>query len=308
LLRGGEGLILSLSTTLPVVPPLTEDAAWQLLLGLARDTDGQRATGIDGPDGDIPSDFLALYRPLCEPARHGTRVLAHLGQSIDGYIATATGDSSYVNDQENIRHLHRLRALHDAVIVGARTIAADNPRLTTRLVPGPSPSRVVLDPQLRLPATARVFSDDAAATFVVVAEGASRATRHGSARIIYVPARDGRLDLAQVSARLAAHGLRKLFIEGGGTTVSHYFDAGLLDRLQIAIAPVLIGRGQPGLRLAPNHSMQDCPRLPRRIFAMGQDLLFDCDLRARTQPDALAPPTSAQADRTDQTAAIRRVS
>jgi diaminohydroxyphosphoribosylaminopyrimidine deaminase / 5-amino-6-(5-phosphoribosylamino)uracil reductase len=302
-----EDRVLSARTDPSEGHPVTDEAAWRLLLELARGGRGPGFARSNWPAFDEFTDFVELYRPLCEPARHGTRVLAHLGQSIDGYIATVTGDSSYVNDPENIRHLHRLRALHDAVIVGAGTIAADNPQLTTRLVSGPNPVRVVLDPHLRLSATARVFNDDTAPTIVVTAETVGRTTTRGRARILRVPARDGLFDLAQVSERLAEHGLRKLFVEGGGTTVSRYFDAGLLDRLQIAVAPVLIGRGQPGLRLASNHSMKDCPRPPHRVFAMGKDLLFDCDLSLNAKPEASELQSHWQGTRMDRASAIRRI-
>ena len=92
-----------------------------------------------------PSAVARAARPI---------TIGHLGQSLDGFIATHSGDAISVTGPENILHLHRLRALCDAVVVGAGTVAADNPRLTTRLVAGSNPVRVILDPACRLPADA----------------------------------------------------------------------------------------------------------------------------------------------------------
>lgn len=222
--------------------------------------------------------FRDLYLPLCEPLERGSRILGHLGQSLDGFIATSSGDSGFVNDQENIRHLHRLRALHDAVIVGAGTVASDNPRLTTRLVPGNHPVRVVLDPGQRLDPGLRVFSDGVSETILVVAKTGNEARTHGRADVIAVRCAGDGLDLPALIEALAARGLRRLFVEGGGTTVTRFFNAGLLDRLHIAIAPVLIGAGTPGLRPLPKDDMASCPRPEHRVFAMGKDILFDCVL------------------------------
>ena len=104
--------------------------------------------------------LLALYRPLLG----GPWCVAQLGQSLDGCVATHSGDSYFVTGPQSLLHLHRLRALCDAVLVGAGTVAADNPQLTTRRVPGPHPTRVVLDPAGRLDGRAGVFNDKQAPT------------------------------------------------------------------------------------------------------------------------------------------------
>ncbi len=228
------------------------------------------------------SALLDLYLPISSATAERPVTVAHLGQSLDGFIATPSGDSLFVTGPENILHLHRLRALCDAVVVGAGTVSADNPRLTTRLVAGASPVRVILDPACRLPAALSVFNDRQAETLRVCAAG-NAAARHRLAtgeRVLEVASGRSGLDLMELTRQLHARGYHRLLIEGGGVTVSSFLQAGLLDRLHIAVAPVLIGDGRPAVRLPPQLRLQDCRHLCHRVFRSGNDILFDCDLRA----------------------------
>lgn len=224
--------------------------------------------------------LLDLYLPLCNARKDSTVTIGHLGQSLDGYIATESGDSNFVTGPANLLHLHRMRALSDAIVVGAGTIAGDDPQLTTRRVEGPNPVRVVIDPSRRLDARYRVFGDGQAETLVICDERhASNETESlGLARVVGVPADAGRLDLAALLALLAERGLVAVFVEGGGATVSRFLEAGLLDRLQIAIAPLVTGAGRAGVRLPGRDTIAECLRPAHRVFAMGEDVLFDCDL------------------------------
>jgi riboflavin-specific deaminase-like protein len=231
--------------------------------------------------------LLELYAPLCAARAGRPFALAHLGQSLDGWIATASGDSYYVTGPDNVRHLHRLRALSAAIVVGAATVARDDPQLTVRHVEGPNPVRVVLDPLARLDANRRVFTDGAAPTLVVHAEGID-APAPGRAEIVLVPAEAGYLRLDVLLARLHERGWWSVFVEGGGETVSRFLEADLLDRLHVAIAPLLIGRGRSGLNLAARDRIAECLRPAHRVFTMGGDVLFDCDLRAAA-PTATPP-------------------
>jgi diaminohydroxyphosphoribosylaminopyrimidine deaminase/5-amino-6-(5-phosphoribosylamino)uracil reductase len=250
--------------------PATEDT-W-----LVAHADGY---GVSSAAPAAVRPFLDLYAPLLSARAAGTFTLAHLGQSLDGHIATASGDSYYVTGPDNVRHLHRLRALCSAVVVGAGTVARDDPQLTVRRVAGPSPVRVVLDPAARLDARRRVFTDGAARTLVVHAAGLA-APAPGLAEVLEVPADGGGLQLDVLLARLHEQGLATVFVEGGGATVSRFLEVGLLDRLQIAIAPLVTGRGRPGLTLPARERIAECLRPAHRVFTMGGDVLFDCDLRA----------------------------
>jgi riboflavin-specific deaminase-like protein len=223
--------------------------------------------------------LLDLYAPLCAAAPGRPVTIGHLGQSLDGYIATASGDSYYVTGPENVRHLHRLRALAAAVVVGAGTVERDDPRLTVRHVEGANPVRVVLDPRGRLGQSRRVFLDGAAPTLVVHAEGV-RARPPGKAEALAVPMANERLRLDVLLERLHERGLWSVFVEGGGATVTGFLEAGLLDRLHVAIAPIVTGAGRPGLALPARERIAECLRPSHRVFTMGGDVLFDCDLRA----------------------------
>ena len=237
----------------------------------------QYAVAANAPDG--VRAMLELYAPLCGAHAGRPLTVAHLGQSLDGHIATASGDSYYVTGPDNVRHLHRLRALSSAVVVGAGTVARDDPRLTVRHVAGANPVRVVLDPAARLDASRHVFTDGAAPTIVVHAAGVD-APAPGKAEILRVPVDGAGLNLGVLLERLRERGLACVFVEGGGSTVSRFIEAGLLDRLHVAIAPIVTGRGRPGLTLPAREHIAECLRPAHRVFTMGGDVLFDCDLRA----------------------------
>lgn len=259
--------------------PCAPEDAW--LVG----GDGGLEPGPAAPPAERP--LLELYLPVAAASAAAPIAVGHLGQSLDGYIATGSGDSYYVTGPANVVHLHRMRALCDAVIVGAETILTDDPQLTARRAAGPNPVRVVLDPRRRLGADFRVFQDRQAETLLVCdrAHAQEGAARLGNAAILPLPSIAGRIEPRDLLAALHARGLYAVFVEGGGKTVSTFLDAGVLDRLQIAVAPLIIGAGRPGIQLGPRDRIGECARLAHRVFAMGRDVLFDCDLRRPPAPD-----------------------
>lgn len=289
----------SVSIGLPASPvqARSAEALWPYLLGLVHG--GQAPADVLTWSADTgwvlqgiwhgaARELFDLFKPLLDMhARKASWVVAQLGQSLDGCVATSTGESMFINGPENIVHLHRLRALSEAVLVGAGTVAADNPRLTTRRVPGPNPTRVLLDPRLSLAGQvfdAHAFNDDKAHTvWLCDAQHRDQAERLvGAARTMAVPGllrSDGAPDLALAVAALRARGLRRIFIEGGGVTVSRFLAQACLDRLHLAVAPVIIGGGRPGISFKGASRLADCPRPRYRVYRMGVDQLWDLDLR-----------------------------
>ena len=234
------------------------------------------------PSRDPAGALLDLYLPICSATARQPIVVGHLGQSLDGFIAMHTGESQFVTGPENILHLHRMRALSDVVIVGAGTVATDNPQLTTRHVTGPNPQRVVFDPSRRLAGEYRIFTDGDAPTVYACARAlvGRGETQVGRASILGLDAGSPGEQVAELLRALRERGARRVFVEGGGVTVSAFLEANLLDRLHVAIAPLIIGDGRPAIRLPPRASLGDCARPHCRVFRMGGDVLFDCDLRA----------------------------
>jgi diaminohydroxyphosphoribosylaminopyrimidine deaminase / 5-amino-6-(5-phosphoribosylamino)uracil reductase len=244
------------------------DEHWQAVLACRR--------GV--PLTPSAGELAELYGPLCAIAAGESFTIAHLAQSLDGRIATLNGASRWISGEEDLRHTHRMRALADAVIVGADTILLDDPLLTVRRCSGVHPVRVIIDPSRKLTAGHRVFTERSAPTFVIVAEDRAGPAL-GHAEILRLP-RDGAIiSPALIRQVLAQRGLHWLFVEGGGVTISHFLRAGCLDRLQLTTAPVILGSGRPSLTL-PDIAEPGLGARPKiRRFALGEDVLFECTFR-----------------------------
>jgi diaminohydroxyphosphoribosylaminopyrimidine deaminase/5-amino-6-(5-phosphoribosylamino)uracil reductase len=221
--------------------------------------------------------LVDLYLPLCLAERF---VVAHLGQSLDGRIATSGGLSRWVTGAADIAHNHRMRALADAVLVGASTLRHDDPQLTVRSCCGGNPVRVILDSNRTLDAGYRVCADGAAPTLILVAaDKAGPGERLGLAELLPLPCSDAAIDPETIIATLAARGLRRLFVEGGGVTVSRFLARGCLDRLQITVSPLIIGSGRPSISLPEIEDLRHGLRPPTRRFDLGEDVMFECRLK-----------------------------
>lgn len=237
----------------------------------------------------LPADaeqMLKLCLPLCLGRRAESLVYGHLGQSLDGQIATASGASRYVTSPENLMHMHRLRALADAVIVGAGTVECDDPQLTTRLVPGENPVRVVIDPRRRLLSQRRLFQDRQAPTLIVCRAGQVAHSRfRGSAEFVEIESQSEELAPQEIVEALRRRGLRRLFVEGGGLTISRFLQFRMLDRLHVTLCPLFIGRGRPGVVLPAVERMDQALRPASRAFFLGGDVLFDCAFERPEAPE-----------------------
>jgi diaminohydroxyphosphoribosylaminopyrimidine deaminase/5-amino-6-(5-phosphoribosylamino)uracil reductase len=276
-------------------PALEPEQVWAWLLELSRQArtapagrENSAALNVIDDNGawiaksslsDASAELLDLYLPIALAGRERPLTVAHLGQSLDGRIATENGSSCYVTGSENLTHLHRMRALCDAIVVGAGTVEHDDPQLTTRRVIGPNPVRVILDPRRRLNIVHGVFQDRAAPTLLVCAKELADSSAPEGAEIIGVSVKDEGLDLADLLLQLHQRSLFGIFIEGGGLTVSAFLQQGLLDRLQLTIAPLIMGSGRPGICLPPIQHLSQGLRPRHRRYVMGDDVLFDCRLR-----------------------------
>lgn len=231
-----------------------------------------------GPERRTIGDMEGPFRGFGDVGGCSPFVVAQLGQSLDGRIATLSGHSKYINRSAALDHLHRLRAHVDAVVVGVGTVIADDPLLTVRRVPGQSPARVVIDAGGRLPASARCLADDGVRRIVLGAE--PRPMPAGVEQILVK-----RLDCSALSPHgiveaLHAAGLRRILVEGGARTISLFLQHRAIDRLHVLVAPMIIGSGVPGIELPPIAVVDDALRPVTRVHQLPDgDVLFDCDLR-----------------------------
>jgi riboflavin-specific deaminase-like protein len=220
------------------------------------------------------------------------RVTVHYAQSLDGRIATCTGDSQWIGGPASLRLAHQLRADHAAVLVGVGTVLADNPRLTVRLVEGSSPRRIVVDSRLRLPLGTNLLVDGAAPTCVATTAAAPpervQAVRELGADVLVVDRDEqGQVDLRRLLMCLATdHGLESVLIEGGGGVITSALRQGIVDRLVVCIAARLIGSGVAAVGDLGVTRLQEAPGFSdARFRLLEDDVIFEGQLAGRGPGD-----------------------
>lgn len=249
-----------------------------------------RQSGIDVEIGLCAAEGRWLIAPF---AKHILTGLPHVtlkgGMTLDGQLATANGQSQWITGSEARAFAHRLRQRCDAVMVGIGTVLADNPRLTTRLPGGGGrdPLRVVVDSRLRTPSTAALLDRTSpAGTVIATSESAPFAEeerlRATGAEVLRLPTREGRLDLRHLLSHLGGRGVQSLLLEGGGRLNHAAWREGLVDRLALFVAPLLLGgQGIPLFSGPGCGELASAVRLADfRCTRLGDDVLLEGEVAA----------------------------
>jgi diaminohydroxyphosphoribosylaminopyrimidine deaminase/5-amino-6-(5-phosphoribosylamino)uracil reductase len=211
--------------------------------------------GIKTTVGVLEADCRTLNEKYI---KHRTTGLPYVtlkwAQTLDGRIATAKGSSRWIASQESLKLAHQLRAINDAILVGVSTVVKDNPELTTRLVKGRNPLRIILDSKLRIPLNAKVLQNqDKAKTLIATTTSADKQKlailqKMGIEVLITPPDKKGRVDLTKLLKLLGEREITSLLVEGGGEVITSFLRLNLLDKLAVIIAPKILGKGTDAVR------------------------------------------------------------
>lgn len=211
-------------------------------------------------------------------------VTVKFAQTLDGRIATRTGDSKWISSRKSRQLAHKLRSQNDAVLVGVNTVIQDDPRLDVRLVRGKSPVKVILDSRLRTPLTARLLQKGAEMTIIVVTQKASpkriKQFEKLGIRILALPAdRQGKVDLKVLLQRLTKLGIKKLLVEGGSQVITAFLRERLVDRVVVITAPKIIGTGLNCVKNLEGAQLHLARLYNFKVYKSGVDLVADFEIR-----------------------------
>ncbi len=239
--------------------------------------------GIKTTVGVLEADCRALNEKYVKHRTTGTPyVTLKWAQTLDGRIAAADGSTTRISSPPSLKLAHQLRATHDAILVGVQTVIKDNPELTTRLVKGRNPLRVILDSTLRIPLTSQVLQNqDKAKTLVATTPNADKhklaALKKMGIEVLTIPPdKKDRVDLKKLLKTLGARDISSLLVEGGATVITSFLRLNLFDKLVVIIAPKILGSGTPSIS---DLSITDLAKAYKltfdKVYRSGEDLVLE---------------------------------
>jgi len=245
-----------------------------------------RRHGIEVTVGLMEEESRLMNRPYLKfITEKMPYVTIKIAETLDGKIATRTGDSRWITSDSARRYVHRLRGSADAVMVGAGTVVRDDPLLTARIPGSRQPVRVVVDSRLRVPLNSKIFSGMKRSPVIIATTKKGKAAKRfegAGARLIFTRIKAGRVDIRDLLERLAGMGITSLMVEGGGELVAGFLEEGLADRVLFFIAPRIIGgrdavtpvEGMGAARVADAIEVEEV-----RMKRFGRDILVEGTIR-----------------------------
>ena len=200
--------------------------------------------------------------------------IGQIGQSLDAKIALNNGNSHYINEKESITYLHCLRSISDGVLVGVNTIIKDNPLLTTRKIKGQNPTRLIIDPSLKLTNKYKIFKDK---NTNIVFTTSNKTKNLNNTTIVKLPKKDFTLSVYKF---LKKSSLKYILIEGGPTTLSHFIEQNLINYMQFIISPTLIGSGINSVKLKPITNLKKAIRRKSNFAKLGKEIVATLDFNS----------------------------
>ena len=216
-------------------------------------------------------------------------VTLKFAQSLDGRIATKTGNSQWISSPESLILAHKLRSIHDGVLVGIGTILVDDPSLTIRLAKGKNPRRIIVDGRLRIPLTAKVLNDEEVyKTIIVATEGKNhkkaQSLKNLGAEILWAAKnRRGEIDMEDLLGKLGRMGMTSILVEGGAKIITSFLRKRLADKIVIVMAPKLIGEGIEAVGNLEIRDVNEALQISRmKTRRLGDDIVIEGYLRERS--------------------------
>jgi len=219
--------------------------------------------------------FLKKYLAFCflsilSKKYKRTITVAHLAQTLDGKIATQSGDSKWIGNKENLIHAHRMRALCNGILIGNKTLENDQPSLTVRLIEGKNPQRIVLGTSY-----SNFSSLKGSDKKKVIVIGCSPQNWNGYIDYVQMDGVNGNIPPKEILKMLYQKGIKSIYLEGGASTTSNFIDQSAVDILQLHIAPLVFGSGKSSISLPLINEVKEAIQFKKyNFFQVGTEIMF----------------------------------
>jgi diaminohydroxyphosphoribosylaminopyrimidine deaminase/5-amino-6-(5-phosphoribosylamino)uracil reductase len=242
-----------------------------------------RSKGIKVDVGICESDCMQLNEHYFKFIKTGMPyITVKYAQTLDGRIATKSGDSQWISSEASRRYVHRLRSINQGIMVGAGTVVADNPQLTVRHVRGKNPFRIIVDSKLRIPIKSSVLTDANACLTIIATTSAAPAAKIAAVKKRGVEVwvvrkeRDGRVGLRDLLKQLGKREIMSVLIEGGSEIITSLLKSGLVDKMIIPIAPMIVGKGLEAIGDLNINKINKAIRFTSfKTMKKGDDIIFE---------------------------------